>query len=63
MGHGAGRWIPDWFGNNGRSVIQALFQGPNCVVNTVNYGCYTSANVNSLITKAEAASLGVRGHR
>jgi peptide/nickel transport system substrate-binding protein len=49
-------WIPDWFGNNGRSVVQALFQGPNCVVNTVNYGCYDSAAVNSLITKAEAAS-------
>ncbi len=49
-------WIPDWFGNNGRSVIQALFQGPNCVVNTVNYGCYNSPTVNSLITKAEAAT-------
>jgi peptide/nickel transport system substrate-binding protein len=49
-------WIPDWFGNNGRSVIQALFQGPNCVVNTVNYGCYTSSAVNSLITKAEGAT-------
>jgi peptide/nickel transport system substrate-binding protein len=49
-------WIPDWFGNNGRTVIQALFQGPNCVINTVNYGCYNSPAVNSLITKAEAAS-------
>ena len=49
-------WIPDWFGNNGRSVIQALFQGPDCVVNTVNYGCYDSSAVNSLITKAEGAS-------
>jgi len=49
-------WIPDWFGNNGRSVVQALFQGPNCVVNTVNYGCYDSPAVNSLITKAETAS-------
>jgi peptide/nickel transport system substrate-binding protein len=49
-------WIPDWFGNNGRAVVQALFQGPNCVVNTVNYGCYDSPAVNSLITKAEAAS-------
>ena len=49
-------WIPDWFGNNGRTVVQALFQGPNCVVNTVNYGCYNNATVNSLITKAEAAS-------
>jgi len=49
-------WIPDWFGNNGRSVIQALFQGPNCVINTVNYGCYDSSTVNSLITSAETAS-------
>jgi peptide/nickel transport system substrate-binding protein len=49
-------WIPDWFGNNGRSVIQALFQGPNCVENTVNYGCYESSAVNGLITKAEGAT-------
>jgi peptide/nickel transport system substrate-binding protein len=49
-------WIPDWYGNNGRTVIQALFQGPNCVINTVNYGCYDSPTVNSLITKAEGAS-------
>jgi peptide/nickel transport system substrate-binding protein len=48
-------WIPDWFGNNGRTVIQALFQGPNCVINTVNYGCYDSATVNSLINQAEIA--------
>jgi peptide/nickel transport system substrate-binding protein len=48
-------WIPDWFGNNGRTVIQALFQGPNCVINTVNYGCYDNPAVNSLITQAEAA--------
>jgi peptide/nickel transport system substrate-binding protein len=53
---GQAGWIPDWFGNNGRTVIQALFQGPNCVINTVNYGCYNNATVNSLITKAEAAS-------
>ena len=56
MGHGPGGWIPDWFGNNGRTVIQALFQGPNCVVNTVNYGCYDNSTVNSLITSAEGAS-------
>jgi peptide/nickel transport system substrate-binding protein len=51
-----GAWIPDWFGNNGRSVIQALFQGPACVINTNNYGCYDSSTVNSLITQAESAS-------
>jgi len=49
-------WFPDWFGNNGRTVIQALFAGPNCVLNTVNYGCYDNASVNSLITQAENAS-------
>src|ERR1700722_3047786 len=49
-------WIPDWFGNNGRTVIQALFQGPNCVINTVNYGCYNNPAVNSLINQAEAAT-------
>jgi peptide/nickel transport system substrate-binding protein len=49
-------WIPDWFGNNGRTVIQALFQGPNCVINTVNYGCYDSSAVNTLITQAESAT-------
>jgi peptide/nickel transport system substrate-binding protein len=49
-------WIPDWFGNNGRTVVQALFQGPNCVINTVNYGCYDNTSVNSLITQAEGAT-------
>src|SRR5580692_1374297 len=49
-------WFPDWFGNNGRTVVQALFQGPNCVINTVNDGCYDNATVNSLITQAEGAS-------
>jgi peptide/nickel transport system substrate-binding protein len=49
-------WIPDWFGNSGRSVVQALFRGPNCVLNTANYGCYDSATVNRLITQAESAS-------
>jgi peptide/nickel transport system substrate-binding protein len=49
-------WVPDWFGNNGRTVIQALFQGPNCVVNTVNYGCYDSPAVNALVNQAEAAT-------
>jgi peptide/nickel transport system substrate-binding protein len=53
---GQAGWIPDWFGNNGRTVVQALFQGPNCVVNTVNYGCYDNTKVNSLINTAEAAT-------
>ncbi len=48
-------WIPDWFGNNGRTMIQALF-APRCTVNTNNYGCYDSPAVNSLISQAEAAT-------
>jgi len=48
-------WIPDWFGNNGRTLIQALF-APRCTVNTNNYGCYNNPSVNSLITQAEGAS-------
>ena len=49
-------WIPDWYGDNGRTIVQALFQGPNCVINTVNYGCYDNSTVNSLIKQAEAAT-------
>jgi peptide/nickel transport system substrate-binding protein len=48
-------WIPDWFGNNGRTILQPLFNN-GCVVNTNNYGCYHNAALNSLITKAEAAT-------
>jgi len=48
-------WIPDWFGNNGRTIIQPLFNN-GCVVNTNNYGCYHSTALNDLITKAEAAT-------
>lgn len=47
-------WFPDWFGNNGRTVIAPLFQ-TNCVVNTNNYGCYSNAKVDALIKQAEGA--------
>jgi peptide/nickel transport system substrate-binding protein len=49
---GQAAWIPDWFGNNGRTIVQALFYGPDCVVNTVNDGCYYDAKTNSLINQA-----------
>jgi len=48
-------WFPDWFGNNGRTVISPLFQ-TNCVVNTNNYGCYNSATLDNIIKQAEAAT-------
>ena len=49
-------WIPDWFGNNGRSVIQPLFDGRTYGPGTTDYGDYNSDTVNSLIDKALAAT-------
>jgi peptide/nickel transport system substrate-binding protein len=48
-------WIPDWFGNNGRTVIDPLFR-TRCVVNTNNYGCDNNAALDKLITEAETSS-------
>ncbi len=48
-------WFPDWFGNNGRTIISPLFQ-TNCVLNTTNYGCYSSKELDSLIGKAESST-------
>jgi peptide/nickel transport system substrate-binding protein len=47
-------WIPDWFGPNGRTIIDPLFR-TRCVVNTNNYGCYNSPALDKLITEAETA--------
>jgi peptide/nickel transport system substrate-binding protein len=52
---GQAGWIPDWFGNNGRTVIDPLFR-TRCVVNTNNYGCYSSKKLDSTITAAETAT-------
>jgi peptide/nickel transport system substrate-binding protein len=48
-------WFPDWYGNNGRTIIPPFFQ-TNCVVNTINYGCVNNSQMNSLITQAESAT-------
>jgi peptide/nickel transport system substrate-binding protein len=48
-------WIPDWFGNNGRTIIPPMFQ-TDCQVNTINYGCYSSSKMDGLISQAEAAT-------
>jgi peptide/nickel transport system substrate-binding protein len=50
-----GSWFPDWFGNNGRTLIQPLFGSP-CALGTTDPGCYHSATVDSLITQALKAS-------
>jgi peptide/nickel transport system substrate-binding protein len=44
-------WTPDWFGNNGRTIVQPLFQ-TNCRVGTTNYGCYSNPKVDELIDRA-----------
>jgi peptide/nickel transport system substrate-binding protein len=46
-----GSWFPDWFGNNGRTLIQPLF-GSTCSLGTVNAGCYQSSAVDALIARA-----------
>jgi peptide/nickel transport system substrate-binding protein len=50
-----GSWYPDWYGDNGRTLIQPLL-GSSCELGTVNAGCYHSASVDALITRALAAA-------
>ena len=47
-------WVPDWFGNNGRSIIAPLFDGRKYGPNSVDFGDYNSATVNNLIDQALA---------
>jgi ABC-type transport system substrate-binding protein len=46
-------WVPDWFGNNGRSTVQPLLTDPGPGSN--DFGGYVSSAVNALIAKALAA--------
>jgi peptide/nickel transport system substrate-binding protein len=48
-------WIPDWFGNNGRSTLDTLFR-TKCIDNTTNYGCYSNRTVDSDLSAAERAT-------
>jgi peptide/nickel transport system substrate-binding protein len=48
-------WIPDWFGNNGRTVLEPLFK-TRCVVNTNNYGCFSNKTLDNTIDAAEKTS-------
>ena len=47
-------WIPDWFGNNGRSVVQPLFSSPG--KGSSDYGNYNSAVFNGFVNKALTAT-------
>jgi peptide/nickel transport system substrate-binding protein len=48
-------WVPDWYGNNGRAIIEPLFDGRTYGPNSVDYGDYNNPAVNALIDKALAA--------
>ncbi len=45
-------WVPDWYGNNGRTSIVPLFDGRSRGTNSPNYGGYDSAEVNAMIDRA-----------
>jgi peptide/nickel transport system substrate-binding protein len=47
-------WIPDWFGNNGRSVIQPLFTKPG--PGSSDYGGYNSPVLDRLVRQALTAT-------
>jgi ABC-type transport system substrate-binding protein len=52
-------WVPDWYGNNGRTNIVPLFDGRTYGQNSTNYGDYNNPQVNKLIDRAlEATSTG-----
>lgn len=43
-------WIPDWMGNNGRTVLQPLFTAPGN--GSTDYGGYDNSKVDDLVSKA-----------
>jgi peptide/nickel transport system substrate-binding protein len=47
-------WVPDWFGINGRAVLQPMTDGTNYGPNSVDYGDYNSPVTNNLIKQALA---------
>ena len=46
-------YIPDWFGNNGRSVVQPLFTNPG--LGSTDWGGYDNPTENALVDKALTA--------
>ncbi len=49
-------WQPDWYGNNGRTMISPLFDGRTYGPGTTDYGDYNSDAVNSDIDQALSAA-------
>ena len=49
-------WVPDWYGNNGRAIVEPLFDGRTYGPNSTDYGDYNSPAVNKLIDRALAST-------
>jgi peptide/nickel transport system substrate-binding protein len=49
-------WVPDWYGNNGRAIIEPLFDGRTYGPGSTDWGDYDNAQVNADIDKALAAT-------
>jgi peptide/nickel transport system substrate-binding protein len=45
-------WVPDWFGINGRSVLEPMTDGSHYGPNSVDYGDYNSTVTDNLINEA-----------
>lgn len=49
-------WLPDWYGNAGRSFFVPLLDGRTCGPNSSNFGCYDNQSTNKLIDQALEAT-------
>jgi ABC-type transport system substrate-binding protein len=49
----APRWIPDWFGNNGRATLEPLYTDPG--LDSFDFGGYSSPATDATIANALAA--------
>jgi ABC-type transport system substrate-binding protein len=45
-------WVPDWYGDNGRAIVEPLFDGRTYGPGSTDWGDYDNASVNADIDKA-----------
>lgn len=45
-------WVPDWYGNNGRAIVEPLFDGRGYGPGSTDWGDYNNDKVNADIDKA-----------
>ncbi len=49
-------WVPDWYGNNGRAILEPLFDGRTYGPGSTDWGDYDNPKVNASIDAALAAT-------